>query len=155
MDTQNASDPHEKISGDAAGVMEARREKGPPQLKASVKRARKTSLFIKQRHRGFDKKEFKQPWTDRKGKMIHTLKYTIGRLGEHHFFQLLSWNPQAIKTTAILWRGSPRMTLVNLYQMIVEQKNKKSQALQTVCGKMNEALQITLSVQLTEIKTWD
>ena len=36
-------------------------------------------------------------------------------LGEHHFFELLQWNPQAIKTTAILWKGNPNLTLVGLY----------------------------------------
>ena len=49
-----------------------------------------------------------------------SLRVTPSTLGDHHFFALLGWNPQAIKTTAILRKGNKNLRLVNLYHIIVE-----------------------------------
>ena len=69
-----------------------------------------------------DPKIFESQYRDpiKKKKIVPV--YSSTNLGEHHLFQLLGYNPQAIKTTAILWKGSENFTLVGLYQMIVTQQ---------------------------------
>ena len=57
---------------------------------------------------------FEEPYRDKKGKKIMP-KYTMSNLGAHHLFQLLDYNPQAIKTAALIWRGHDHMSLVKLY----------------------------------------
>ena len=64
-------------------------------------------------------------------------------LSDHHFFELLEWNPQAIKNAAILWKDRPNLTLVQLYQKVVEQKVSMTQG--------NAPHEITLKVQLKEL----
>ena len=77
------------------------------------------------------------------GKKICRPRYTVNKLGEHHLFELLQWNPQAIKTTATMWKGRPNQTLVELYQQLVDQNSQ-------MVG-LSSAPQITLNVQLKEL----
>jgi hypothetical protein len=46
--------------------------------------------------------------------------YSSKELGKHHFFELLCWNPQAIKAVAVLWNGRPNLSLVDLYNFVAE-----------------------------------
>ena len=64
-------------------------------------------------------------------------KIDYKKLGEHHFFELLDWNPKAIKATAVLWTTKRDLTLVDLYNLI--------------CAK-NE---ITTNMKLQELKVED
>ena len=62
-----------------------------------------------------DRHRFAHLYKDRR-----RMNYSQSRLGEHHLFELLDWNPQAIKNTASLLNS---MTLPNLYFLIVECNN--------------------------------
>ena len=89
-----------------------------------------------------DPKLFPELYRDPKTRKRLTPTCSAASLEEHHFFQLLSWNPSAIKATALLWKQNQKMTLVDLYKILVEVKLRKSHELNTVCGKMNKALQV-------------
>jgi hypothetical protein len=53
-----------------------------------------------------EQSKFTAPYIDEKGKPIQKLKYRVNRLGEHHFFDLLGRNPQAIILTALLRKSN-------------------------------------------------
>jgi hypothetical protein len=61
-----------------------------------------------------DPKLFQGPYRDHKNKKI-VPKYNPNHLGEHHFFQLLGYNPSAIITTGHLWKGVESLSLAGLY----------------------------------------
>jgi len=62
-----------------------------------------------------DRNLFPHVYKDKKRVTYHKEK-----LGEHHLFELLDWNPQAIKNTADLWLSRSSMTLEGLYHLLVE-----------------------------------
>ena len=45
-----------------------------------------------------DRKLFPQKYRGKK-----PINYSYNSLGDHHFFELLKWNPQKIKKAAVLW----------------------------------------------------
>jgi len=67
-------------------------------------------------------------------------------LGEHHFFELLDYNPQAIKVAAALWSTKRDLTFVDLYNLMVEQKVREQNA---------QTAQATTNMQIQELKIMD
>jgi hypothetical protein len=61
-----------------------------------------------------DRSLFEAPYRNSKNKEVK-LRYAASKLGEHHLFQLLGWNPQCVKTAATIWNENEHMTLVGLY----------------------------------------
>jgi len=52
-----------------------------------------------------DKKLFSKPYYNEKTKKsVSKIVYKYSDLGNHHFFELLGWNPQAIILTAFIWK---------------------------------------------------
>jgi hypothetical protein len=42
----------------------------------------------------------------------------VKNIGDHHLFELLAYNPKAIKTAALLYKENKNINLATLYQMI-------------------------------------
>jgi len=62
---------------------------------------------------------YKDPKTKKRKKPIYHAD--DDKIGAHHFFELLNWNPQAIILIALMWKSNSNLTLVKLYEMIVKQ----------------------------------
>ncbi len=76
-------------------------------------------------------------------------------LGQHHLFELLGWNPQAIILMALLWKSARNLRLNELYHMIVKQTVTDSLQQLNLRREMSEALNITMSVQVDQLRNWD
>ena len=95
-----------------------------------------------------DRKLFPDVYTELKGKLPN---YTYSNLGKHHLFQLLDYNPLAIRTTAMLWKGYKSFKLVTLYNMIAKAMSETNNP----GMNMIDALRITMMVQLECLKDQD
>lgn len=77
-----------------------------------------------------DIEKFKKPYRDEHGKIKSKLKYKINKLGDHHFFDLLGRNPQAIILNALLRKSNSKLCLSSIYQMTVEQRLNQGNVVQ-------------------------
>lgn len=92
-----------------------------------------------------------------KKKFVKKTTATLDKLGNHHLFELLGWNPQAIILIALLWNSNVKLTLGDLYEMIHNNNPKLKQQTDdlNLSDRMNAALQITTKVQIDELHKWD
>jgi hypothetical protein len=75
---------------------------------------------------------------------------------DHHLFELLGWNPQAIILIALLWKNNPNLTLGTLYETVADQiKLDAGTDHFKLNEKMHTALMTTTKVQVAELYNWE